>query len=755
MRLGTRIGRARIRPARFRRARALAMPPASAVTFPETDLRQRTMIALTPDLTRPWWEWGWTDITDYVRWDPGITITYGRQDQDARVASLNADMTLDNRDGRFSRGNPFGPYAGFLDRATPIWSQVNPGSGWITVLQGYVNSWPKRWDTTGGDAYLPITVGGIMRRYTITDEPRTALTRTMSGYSASGSFPIACWPMEDGENAEQFASAIPGVDPMVLGGDITLAVNGDIVGSDPLPIWRAGSFATGTVPDYTDTGRWTAQATVIPPTDLIVQAQAVTVFRAHLSGGSYSSVSVGITAFSQLGLVTRDAAGNIVDQWYELFPDDDAVYGQPLTVSVTATDDASGTDDGWEASLIAADGTILVSVSELSGAGHYGKITAITANGVLALANDAVIGHVGVWSDGLFEPGVDDVLIAKAISGHDGETAVERMRRECASAGVPFHCTTDESGRLGPQPDGTLQEVLNDAEKGDGGVLYEYEFGYGYKPYAEHLLPLAALSLDQAAGQVAGEIEADDDDTRFVNQFTAKRPDGSFATIRDPAYRRGKALVTGTDTYNVYTDEQLLDLASLAVAHGALEADRWPRISLNLANHPELIPDWAAFPQFGRVVVANPFAQAAVDTIDVIAEGASVHVNSRQWEVNLNASPAALFNAIGVWGSEDGTDTDTRWGADDTALAADITDSQTSIAVDTGEDVWAIADSISEPETFPFDVNIGPPIACLTYSCTAITGTHPNLTLTITRLGTDRAWPAGTPVAVTDTGTWG
>lgn len=733
---------------------ALAGGPVLPVTFPTTDLAQRTMIALTPDLTIPWWEWGWTDITPYVRWDPGITITYGRTEENARVSSLNADMLLDNRDSRFSRGNPFGPYAGFLDRATPIWSQVNPGSGWITILQGYVNSWPKRWDTTGSDANMPITVGGIMRRYTITDESRSAMTRTMVGYTPSGSFPAAVWPMEDGEDAFQFASAIPGVAPMILGGDITLGTSDEIVGSLPLPVWQAGSNATGVVPDHADAGRWSAAATVLTPADLVLQNVAVTVFNAQVSGGTYSSVSVGITPGAQLALVTRDASGTVVNTWTDTFPSD-RVFGEAVTVSVTATDDASGTDDGWAANLIAADGTILASISQTSGAGHYGQIRRILPNGSLALASDTVIGETGVWVDGLFEPGVDDVEIAKSIAGHDGETTVARMRRECRAAGVPFYCTTDESAQLGPQPEGTLQDVLNNGEKADGGVLFEHEFGYGFKPRAEFLLPPVALALDQALGQVAGEIEADDDDTRFVNQFTAKRPDGSFATVRDPAYRRGKALVTGSDTYNVYSDEQLLDLASLAVAEGTLEADRWPRISLNLANHPELIPDWAAMPQFGRVTVENPFEQAAVTRIDVIAEGATVHVNSRQWDVDLNNSPAALLNGVGVWGSDDGSDTDTLWGADDTTLAAAITDAQTAITVDAGDDVWAVANTVTEPETFPFDIDIGPPGASLTYSCTEVAGTHPNLTLTIVRLGTDRAWPAGTPVTVTDTGIWG
>lgn len=711
------------------------------------------MIALTPDLTIPWWEWGWTDITDYVRWEPGITVTYGRSDQDSRVTSLNADMTLDNRDSRFSRANPFSPYAGYLDRATPIWSQVNPGSGWITVLQGYVNSWPKRWDTTGNESNIPITIGGIMRRFTITDEAKSPMARSMGGFSASGCLPLVYYPMEDGENAAQFANAVPGGVPLTLVG-ASLAVDDSLPGSRPLPTFDSEAYATAVLPAYTDTGQWVAQIAVVPTSPMV--------------GGAVSVISVETINGKVAGGIEANNGQLVVAWWTQpitdtptstvtiALPDPEVVQNRPVSVVLRSWADTAGGDDHVSVTIRDGQGTELGTVSDTTTVGFHTPGVRVNVSGNRNGSGLAgTFGHLGIWADPAFTVGDDDVPNAAAMAAHDGETAVARQRRECGGAGVPFYCTTDESARLGPQPEGTLQEVLDDAAKGDGGVLYEHEFGYGYKPFAEFLLPPVALALDQALGQVAGEIEADDDDTRFVNQFTAKRPDGSFATCRDPAYQAGKALVTGQDTFNVYADNQLLDHASLAVAHGTLEADRWPRISLNLANHPELITGWAAFPQFGRLTVANPFEQAAVGNIDVIAEGATVHVNSRQWDVDLNASPAQLFNSIGTWGSDDGSDTDTRWGADDTTLAAAITDTQTSITVNTGDDVWAIGDTISEPETFPFNVDIGPPIACLTYSCTAITGTHPNLTLTIVRLGTDRPWLAETSVRVTDTGTWG
>lgn len=70
----------------------------------------------------------WTnaqDISNYVRYpggDGGQVISYsaGRGDEAARVDAGRMDLTLDNRDGRFTPRNPYGPYYGLLKRGTPI-----------------------------------------------------------------------------------------------------------------------------------------------------------------------------------------------------------------------------------------------------------------------------------------------------------------------------------------------------------------------------------------------------------------------------------------------------------------------------------------------------------------------------------------------------------------------------------------------------------------------------------------------------------
>jgi hypothetical protein len=57
----------------------------------------------------------------------------------------------------------------------------------------------------------------------------------MIGVSPEDYTPHAYWPLEDGSDATQFASAIPGVSPLPFNGEINPAADSDLAGSQPLP----------------------------------------------------------------------------------------------------------------------------------------------------------------------------------------------------------------------------------------------------------------------------------------------------------------------------------------------------------------------------------------------------------------------------------------------------------------------------------------------------------------------------------------
>jgi hypothetical protein len=741
VRLATRISKTRLRPTRLRSARGWAPAPVATDTFgTSTDLRQRVLIALEPDYSLPYWQWGWTDITEYVRWDPGINVTYGRRDENSLVASLDASMDLEN-DGRFSRRNPFGAYAGKLTRNTPIWASVNPGSGWCDRLYGYVNTWPKRWDSTGTDSTVPISVGGVMRRLQQDTEAKSALNRTISGLSVNGCEPLAYWTLEDGADATQFASALPGGTALQLVGP-TLAVDDSLPGALALPIFDGYAYASAPLPAYTDEGRWSAVVNVYPDSPSPVSAASVISIETgvgKVAGGMLPDTDLLVLAYWDTPDFTSPSPPHSTSLSFGV----DQISNVWLTLTLTSTRSTTGGADSISVTVRDRDGVELLSLSMDTAVGFHQAGTRVNVSGNrYGVGMGGTYGHVGFWANPAFTVGQDDVRIAKAMYGHVGETAPERMARECQAAQVPFYCSDSTSVTLGPQPVGTLVEVLRDGEKGDGGVLFEDRFGFGYKPLRGFYNQPVHLPLDQAAGQLAGSVEADDSDQDYINQWTASRENGSSATFRDPDYRTADGLFAGSGTYNVENDGQLPDIAGWQVGVGTIDEDRWPRIEIDLANHPELIPYWVALPFGGRTQVASPHEEVGVDQIDAIVQGWTEHWNSKLWSAAMNTTPASIYNVPTYSGG-------VRYGARNTVLAAAISATDTSIAVNSNGETWAT--TASHPTRFPANVDIGG----ITYSCTANTGTAPDYTLTIVRLATDRSHDAGVTVRPTDTGRYG
>lgn len=70
----------------------------------------------------------WTDVTAYTYLRDGIGITRGRRDEGGSFEPGECQLTLNNRDGRFSPRNPTGPYYGQLTRNTPVRVSVVAGS---------------------------------------------------------------------------------------------------------------------------------------------------------------------------------------------------------------------------------------------------------------------------------------------------------------------------------------------------------------------------------------------------------------------------------------------------------------------------------------------------------------------------------------------------------------------------------------------------------------------------------------------------
>lgn len=99
----------------------------------------------------------WTDVTAYVR---EINMTRGRTTYSETFPSGSAQVTLDNRDARFTPWNTSSPYYGTGTSLVPrrqIQITANAGAGYVPVYRGFVSGWPVDYTDAGKDTTVTIS----------------------------------------------------------------------------------------------------------------------------------------------------------------------------------------------------------------------------------------------------------------------------------------------------------------------------------------------------------------------------------------------------------------------------------------------------------------------------------------------------------------------------------------------------------------------------------------------------------------------
>lgn len=651
----------RRRRGRTSRGRGYAFTVPS-VTFPTSPLTARIYIALGADLTASWLTWNWLDITPWVRYDLGVNITVGRRDESTRVSASSAILKLDNRDGRFSRRNPTGPYFGQLTKNTPIWIQLNPGSGFSDCYFGYVNEWPTRWfDASGTDSYVTIRCAGVMRRLAQGENIETSLNRTILADS-----PVHYWRVDDPSGSPLAVDSAPN------GGIPLSATSGVVFSGLQSPPGGDGGLSA---PILNDGGIYTENMTVSPPWTIEWSVK-------RPSDGTLDGAVVFSWYYYVGSTITLDSATVILDtsvssrDWYHY-----VISGQQNGANYEIY--------GWK------NGNALGLIK--SAAGTLGALTTITAGNLPLIPTDFGIAYIAVYNG---FASVDAQGHSDALQAYSGEMAHERVMRLCTEAGVPVRVTSATSAVMGPQSSGTLLDLLRECEIADQGVLYEHEFGLAYQSVDERYNQPVAMTLDFDSGHIAGTPEPADDDQRLRNQWTVSRSGGLSVTARDTASVAASGLYDDMVTANLETDDELFDHAAWRVHVGTVDEDRWPRLPFQLhrPTNGALIPAWLATPLGSRINVTNPPAQMAPDAIDAIIEGYTERFDQVSWDVSLNATPASPYTVAVVEDSLLG-----RLDSASSTVAVDFSDSALSFTVSTtnSTDLWT-----TDPAEFPMDIRI-------------------------------------------------
>lgn len=587
----------------------------------------------------------------------------------------------------------------FVDSAGRTWTifpRAELTNRWFRIV-GTVDSWEPVWpwgdlsdEIPGGvgegEARVNLEVAGILRRL---GQGASPLESPLQRQNVAESTVQAYWPMEDGSDSTQIASAVPGGAPMAVSGVVDFASDDELIGSKSLPTLTASSALYGSVTG-TFNGRWKVNWYVHLPATL---PGAVTLLRATGTGTivtwlvSISGTTISVSGLDGFGTsVTSGSASGagMFDQW--------------VNVQLTAEQDGVNVDWAlaWYPIIdpIALGATFSGSLS--------GSVGVITAVAYPADADGAGIamGHLSVLdAAGVSTP--SDAAIAWA-----GETAADRMARLCAEQGISFRIIGDPATteRMGAQQIATLLTLLDDAADADSGILYEQPDAVGllYRTRESMYNQPPNMVLDAHQQQIQNPFQPILDDQRVRNDVTVTRVGGSSVRVIDADSVERRGTYDDSVTLNLYADTQISGAAGWRLHQGTVPGMRYPALTTNLGVAPEVIDDWLTTDVGSQVHVINLPPQHPSETVRVIAEGYSEPISPTTWEPEMNCSPASVWDVAVIDG--DGV-------TDQYLLRLDTDGSELTLDVDATDTTFVVTVTDGPPWTSdnaetPFDIRI-------------------------------------------------
>lgn len=112
----------------------------------------QVQVAWTSGYATPAGERVWTDVSAYVELDRGIEITHGRTDERGACDANTMNLTLDNRDGRFTAGLSSSPYYPNVKLGRPI-RVLSTQVGGPSVANPYFEVGVASWSAQGGSLF--------------------------------------------------------------------------------------------------------------------------------------------------------------------------------------------------------------------------------------------------------------------------------------------------------------------------------------------------------------------------------------------------------------------------------------------------------------------------------------------------------------------------------------------------------------------------------------------------------------------------
>ncbi|MDQ0992158.1 hypothetical protein [Streptomyces sp. V3I7] len=524
-------------------------------------------------------------------------------------------------------------------------------------FRGEISAWPPRWDVSGKDAWTAVDAAGPLRRYGQgASALQSPLRRRLPTYS-----PLAYWPLEEGAQATQASSPLPGVQPLTLS-HVNWGQADSLISSAPLPVLASSGGALAQM-----LGRIPGPAA--PLTEWGVQwlfrldqpdATTHTLMRILCTGTVAEwYIQVSSTGYT---ILAKDSDGStLVSQttgWGFL----GNIYGTWMKAEFNVVQDGSNID--WHIGWVPPDGASGATNGSISGT--VGRPTAVASppDGWSPALDGTALGHITAW------PADDNFGYENAISAWQGEQAGHRLQRLAREEDVPLTVrgVIAEEELMGSQRQQTLLDLLAECAASDGGIFMEQRSrpGLHYRDRATLYSQVPTLTLDYTAdGEVGPPLEPVDDDADTVNDVTVTRIDGSSgrAVLEDGALSvqsppDGVGRYESSVQLSLADDAQTEPIANWRLHLGTWDAPRYPVVHVNLAAAPHLIDSVLGVDQGDLIRITNPPRWLPAGDIDLIVQGYTESFDQYGWDIYFTCSPAGPW-AVGAVGIvEDFSDTD-------------------------------------------------------------------------------------------------
>lgn len=415
----------------------------------------------------------WENISPYFLADEAGVINRGQGGESNSMPPTTMGLTLNNADGRFTRENPLSPYYPYLRQATPIRYTIEDNGTDYSRFFGEIIEWPEATLDLPQNSRVSVEATGLFRRLERSLPLRSPLARTtMASGNIAGvtSSLVAYWPMEDDSaNAQTLASGIAGKPAMDIKQAITVANYSGFDCSYPIPTLGTGQVSGPIAPHLPVTPTAPMQYTFefLYHVGTAVGADDTTIAALFFQGGNVSRVSILAHTNGDLRVRVYDHFGNIT-----------------VTSSYVGTFTSNAKDVKVVLSLLNSGSNLIYALSTLvegdrvtvpSVGGTFGTPANIgqATFAVFGLFNNAnvSIGHATVYT-GQPQNYTD---VTYAFHAFTEERAGVRAQRLAKENNVPIYLIGDPAltPRMGPQPLGTLKEVLEQCPQVDHSLLFE------------------------------------------------------------------------------------------------------------------------------------------------------------------------------------------------------------------------------------------------------------------------------------------